>query len=279
MRFSAAALLIPMFSSAMLLSQTNNYASNDCPVRTGSVLQMTECQGLNNCATWNFSNQKGLGRWPSGEEGILDFTDLGQHQITVTRVDVEGSKAGLTATYHGVVQDGVVHGIYTSKYNGKTETGAWYLVYMTPANTPLKITEWEGRDSRGVTWSFPASEAGTAGTGSFSGGPERIVLDRMDHNTVSVSRHQTDPRWGGSADYIGQICGDHVNGTITYWDKGHHNPTPGTWSGVIGDEAVSQLANPQQAPSPGMTVGQAITLVRSFADIANFLSPFLQPQE
>jgi hypothetical protein len=278
MRSVITDLLIGLFLPTVLYCQASSYASNDCPTPATSVLQMTECQGMNNCATWNFNNRRGIGRWPSGEVGILDYTSQGQNRITIERTDVEGSKAGLTATYTAIVQGDMVYGTYISKYNGRTEAGAWYLVYMTPANTPLKITEWEGNDSRGVTWSFPASEVGTAGIGTFGGGPERIVLERMDHNVVSVSRHNGDPRWGGSADYTGHICGDHASGTILYWDKGHHTSSPGTWTAVVGDEALSTLSRPQSGSSGGITVGQAVTLVRSFADIANFMSKVVPSQ-
>ena len=95
---------------------------------------MTECQGVNNCATWTFQTKAGLGEWPTGEVANLQIESFGNNQIVISRTDVKGPKTGLTATYSGTLEQGEVAGKFTSLYKGKTETGHWYGMPSEAAN-------------------------------------------------------------------------------------------------------------------------------------------------
>jgi hypothetical protein len=41
---------------------------------TATPVTMTECEGVNNCATWTFLGGQGTGQWPSGDIASLAYS-------------------------------------------------------------------------------------------------------------------------------------------------------------------------------------------------------------
>ena len=132
-RFSLLQLLLVLAISTLCEATVprGQIPSPTLSVQTSSPAVFKECQGINNCATWTFFNKKGVGRWPTGEEAVLEATEMSNNQITISRTDVTGGKAGLTGTYTGSLVGDEVGGTFTSTYQGKTETGHWYWI-VTP---------------------------------------------------------------------------------------------------------------------------------------------------
>jgi hypothetical protein len=58
---------------------------------------MTECEGVNNCATWTFLGSQGNGQWPSGEVANLSVERYDDNSVVIRRADSTGASAGLTA--------------------------------------------------------------------------------------------------------------------------------------------------------------------------------------
>jgi hypothetical protein len=215
---------------------------------------VTECQGFNNCATWTFAknskNKKiGLGKWPTGEEAVLELESTGNNQVVVIRTDLTGAKAGLTATYIGILKDYGVGGSYTSFYKGQREDGDWY--WMTNQNAgSLRITECEGRNCAAFppdapVWTFN----GSAGIGIFGTGNQPMVLEHFDANTIEVRRTDTTGPWRGSAVYTGRVQGSQISGEVRYFDPGRSAPRIGTWTGVIGTAPLPTGGSQAQTPS------------------------------
>jgi hypothetical protein len=89
---------------------------------------MTECEGINNCATWTFLGKQGNGQWPSGEIANLTLENLDGDDVVIHRADSTGASAGLTATYRGTRHEDRIGGEFTSSWPGHWEnkSGNWY---------------------------------------------------------------------------------------------------------------------------------------------------------
>jgi hypothetical protein len=71
--------LVPVVLATFALANVS-YSQNTLPSRsaaqtpskskTAVPVTMTECEGINNCATWTFLGTQGNGQWPSGEVAI-----------------------------------------------------------------------------------------------------------------------------------------------------------------------------------------------------------------
>lgn len=59
-------LLLSLVCEAAAQSQANTTRS-----KTPTPVTMTECEGVNNCATWTFLGTQGNGQWPTGETANL----------------------------------------------------------------------------------------------------------------------------------------------------------------------------------------------------------------
>jgi hypothetical protein len=212
-----------------------------------AAVVVQECQGVNNCATWTFaknSNNKkvGLGKWPTGEEAVLELESVESDQVVITRTDVTGSRAGLTGVYKGTVQANGVGGTYSSFYKGQREDGNWYWVASQFAGS-LQIAECEGRGCaivandprRSPVWTFSGS---TSGTGAFGTGMQPVVLEHIDASSIQVRRTDTTGPWLGSAVYTGRVEGSNVGGEVRYFEKGQTVPKIGEWHGMIGNFPV-----------------------------------------
>jgi hypothetical protein len=92
------------------------------------VVTMTECEGINNCATWTFLGASGNGQWPTGEVANLTVERYDKDSVVIKRADSTGAKAGLTAVYTGTRHGDRVGGDYTSSWPGhwENQSGNWY---------------------------------------------------------------------------------------------------------------------------------------------------------
>lgn len=106
-------------------------------------LTLTECEGVNNCATWRFIGSLGSGKWPDGSEGTLTKSANAKGEVLIHRVDTVGPSAGLTADYRGTLKDeGTkdmrLSGEVTSWWPGHWETkkGDWYAFAEIPHQGP-----------------------------------------------------------------------------------------------------------------------------------------------
>jgi hypothetical protein len=104
---------------------------------------MTECEGVDNCATWTFLGAQGNGQWRSGEVANLYFQkvtikDDKSVDVEIRRADSTGSTVGLTAIYKGTWRDNRVGGEFTSSWPGhwKDKSGNWYAMMEAPLSLP-----------------------------------------------------------------------------------------------------------------------------------------------
>jgi hypothetical protein len=94
---------------------------------------VSECEGTNNCATWQFTGGYGTGSWSDGESAVLTITNAtktDEHHYTVKihRVDTGGKNRGYKADYDGVIVNGQMAGTYKSYLKGTTDEGVWHAV-------------------------------------------------------------------------------------------------------------------------------------------------------
>lgn len=96
--------------------------------QVAAPVTMTECEGVNNCATWTFLGAQGNGQWPSGEIANLTVERSDNDSVVIRRADSSGSSAGLTAVYTGTRHGDRVGGEFTSPWPGHWESkgGNWY---------------------------------------------------------------------------------------------------------------------------------------------------------
>jgi len=124
---ASIALLPPLLSFSQ---QTPSSAKDHHSSGLGFTL--TECEGVDNCATWHFVKNEGLGRWKNGEIANLRITELKQidstnWSISIHRVDLDGENEGYIADYHGTLRkNGTVGGEFKSDSNGGE--GDWYAI-------------------------------------------------------------------------------------------------------------------------------------------------------
>ena len=100
---------------------------------------MTECEGVNNCATWTFLGAQGNGQWPSGEVANLNVERYDNASVVIRRADSTGPSAGLTAVYTGTRHGDRVGGEFASSWPGHwdNKSGNWYAtVERNPLSSP-----------------------------------------------------------------------------------------------------------------------------------------------
>jgi hypothetical protein len=113
------------------------------PPEDSSPSTMTECEGVDNCATWTFLGVQGNGQWRSGEVANLYFQQVKVNDdksvaVVIRRADSTGSSAGLTAVYNGTWRNGRIGGEFTSSWPGhwKEKSGNWYAMTEAPLSLP-----------------------------------------------------------------------------------------------------------------------------------------------
>jgi hypothetical protein len=99
------------------------------PSKAPPLWEVTECEGIDNCATWSFVKEKGYAKWRTGEEAILVIESFNDKDKTVTtsRSDVAGPRRGFVVTYTGtILNDSQVGGQYTYSVQDRKESGFRY---------------------------------------------------------------------------------------------------------------------------------------------------------
>jgi hypothetical protein len=103
---------------------------------------MTECEGVNNCATWTFLGSQGNGKWPSGNEANLTVERFDANSVVIRRADSTGASAGLKATYTGTRHGKTLGGEVTTNWPGHIDnaSGNWYAtIESTPEGLPINM--------------------------------------------------------------------------------------------------------------------------------------------
>ena len=248
-------------------------------IQTASPAIFKECQGINNCATWTFFNKKGVGRWPTGEEAVLEAVEMSNNQITISRTDVTGSKAGLTGTYTGTLVGDEVGGTFNSIYQGKTETGHWYWI-VTPNAKPDLVSlpaalqvcdverclsyrlENDGRYRNYTNLPYQRDEVRTLEVKSFA-------RDSVDFAEADTGSYPLTAVWSG---HISRTDNNLAEGTYHFdtWNGRtvqHPESKPFTikWGAGVTATGPQQLAG-SGTQTPSITVGDVLQGARNLKD-------------
>jgi len=219
-------------------------------------LTMTECEGVDNCTTWSFLSSngwKGYAKWRTGEEAILELESPSQGKITIHRTDVQGSKAGLTATYNGTLRGDRLGGEFESRFQGHDESGNWYAIIGLTAQNPPSIMHLCIAHCFPIVW-----ESGHY----VNRGPQNTSVYTVDSFTRgSFIMHRTD--YGSfplTATLTGQLSNDGnsvMNGVIQ-WTSG--NSSSGTFLAAWGAAEHSvPWTDEERAARGGSTQSSQIT--------------------
>jgi hypothetical protein len=244
---------------------------------------MTECEGINNCTTWTFLSKKGYSKWPTGEEAVLEVESVNGDEITISRTDVTGSKAGLIATYKGTLHAGRLGGEFESHYQGHDDSGNWYAILGTPAPRPPAVMHLCLAHCQ--TWTlgegppFDKLHYGSEASGMIavvdSWTRESVVMHRTDYGSVP-----------GTAVLTGKLSSDGnsiVDGNIAWtWHPCCGTTTSGrfiaAWGSAIstvpGSDAESS-SRPGQQVQPQITLGevlQAGSYIKDWIDVYRFFT-------
>ena len=84
----------------MLLARESSPAQSLPPQSPGKrvegILDVYECEGVNNCADWRFDNDfNGAGKWPTWEQANLRVTKSANGEVVSERSDVFGALLGV----------------------------------------------------------------------------------------------------------------------------------------------------------------------------------------
>lgn len=178
---------------------------------------MLECEGINDCTAWTFrrgqdGKWKGHAEWRTGEKAVLEIDKASDENIVISRTDVVGKKAGLTATYTGSFSDAQhLGGGFTSSYQGKNSSGNWYAVSgaaeMDPPNVLhfcavhcLTFTQGNDNPRQLVNYSNLPGEADVKRV---------LTVENFSYNSVVI--HRVDTRKGQQKythDYAGRMSDD-----------------------------------------------------------------------
>src|SRR5580698_6121777 len=135
--------------------------------KAATPVTMTECEGVNDCATWTFLGSQGNGQWPSGETANLSVERYDNNSVVIRRADSTGSSAGLTAVYTGTRHGDRVGGEFTSSWPGHwdNKAGNWYAtVERSPQGAAKQHIEVRGVVSVDGMGDSPLRDAAWSGT-------------------------------------------------------------------------------------------------------------------
>jgi hypothetical protein len=110
-------------------------ASAQATSRAGSghtQFSLSEYEGDQGRASWQFNDSVGTGAWDDGETAVLIITGYSRNAdnevvLTIHRVDTGGKNRGYTADYKATVVDGQMAGTFRPSEQGKPE-GVWHAV-------------------------------------------------------------------------------------------------------------------------------------------------------
>jgi hypothetical protein len=199
---------------------------------------MTECEGVNNCATWTFLGTKGNGQWPSGEVANLSVEKFDAGSVVIRRADSTGPSAGLTAIYTGTRHGERVGGEFTSSWRGhwQSKSGNWYAtIGKAPSSLPL-VMHFCGQHCKTLVWD----------DGQYvhhsSDAVEIWVVESF--TPASVVIHRTDSNGFGGV-YTGQMSPEGnriINGTFNGRPDGYKLTWGTALNSVPGDDGPGRPA-------------------------------------
>jgi len=134
----ATLIVVLLLCAGSELAFGQNAAKAPSKPQAASPVTMTECEGVNNCATWTFLDTQGNGQWPSGEIANLSVERYDNDSVVIRRADSTGPSAGLTAVYTGTRHGDRVGGDFTSSWPGhwNNKSGNWYATIETTTQSP-----------------------------------------------------------------------------------------------------------------------------------------------
>jgi hypothetical protein len=211
-------------AAGLIAAQTSSESQKPVPVT------MTECEGVNNCATWTFLGAQGNGKWPTGEDANLSVERYDTNSVVIRRADSTGTSAGLTAVYTGTRHGDRVGGDFTSSWPGHwdNKAGNWYATVEAPVTLPsvfhvcsgdhcFTYTLESGKFTNYTNLPYQSGEKRILTIRSFT--RASVVFDEVDYGTFPLT-----------ATWTGQVSPQNSNvvegiGRITSWaGKPTHNP-------------------------------------------------------
>lgn len=222
------------------------------PKATGPVT-MTECEGVNNCATWTFLGTQGNGQWPSGEIANLSVENVDADTVIIRRSDSTGASAGLTSIYKGTRHGDRIGGEFTSSWPGHwgSKSGNWYATIERLALSPPSVMHWCAAHCSTWVWNHGRY------VGSAEPHPELLPgcgVTVESFTRDSVIMHRTDcGAVPGKAVLTGKISPQGntiVNGTITWT----YHPCCGLASGAFNAAWGSAINTIPGSDGPAPTV-------------------------
>ena len=197
---TCASVVVATFALASVSSYGQNAQSAPTPPKpkTAVPVAMTECEGINNCATWTFLGAQGNGQWPSGEIANLAVDRYDDNTVVIRRADSTGSSAGLTAVYTGTRHGDRVGGEFTSSWPGHwdNKSGNWYATVGSPLSPPSVMhfcdvncitLQWDNGHYVSTTrYSWESADYSSIWTvESFT--PASVILHRRDTGSYALS--------------------------------------------------------------------------------------------
>ena len=252
-------LLLAITMTAQVFAARQTAAAQTAPQQAmaspkATVVTMTECEGVNNCATWSFLGTQGNGKWPSGEEGNLTVEHFDADSVVIRRSDSTGNSAGYTAVYTGKRHGNNVGGEFTASWPGhENTTGNWYATIETNAKG-LPRMMWHCTVNHTTlvwTWNGEHYTASDGDTGASMPGMALNVI-RFTPQSVVLRRIQT----GATADLDGRISseGNSIEGNGVWHSQGN------TWSGPF--KMFWGTAKPADCSAPPQSAQQSVIVVR-----------------
>jgi len=226
---------------------------------------MTECEGVNNCATWTFLGAQGNGQWPTGEIANLTVDRYDDNSVVIRRADSTGASAGLTAVYTGTRHGDRVGGEFTSSWPGHwdNQSGNWYATVQKPQTPPPVMRVCASPSDWNVcsiwTWT----------NGHYEGWHEwgaiaTMTVKSFTRDSVLISRSDTGPAGPGHPGagftmvYRGTISaqGDSILDGVAEGGGGGSGPAGGPFRAYWG----AALQNLPPAKHPGQSSPQRLVV-------------------
>lgn len=229
-----------------------------------SPVVMTECEGVNNCATWKFSGKmgtylQGIGTWPTGETASLLLTFNGD-TVTIERKDPD---TGYAATYTGKQDNDGLSGKFLSTAP-VANSGNWYAM-PAKASTLPPVMKFCGpyacQDLRLNNGKYES--VGPNGNPSWS----IWTVEQFTPESVRIKRADPD---GYTATLTGQISpsGNSIVNGVQAGNRGGTVPFTMTWGAAYG---AAQKTTPPAgtASSGGITRDEAVAGMNLFTALLN----------
>jgi hypothetical protein len=265
--FSVVLALLAL--TTVTFGQTSQSARNAAPApsksKVATPVTMTECEGVNTCATWTFLGKQGTGQWPSGNIASLTVERYDNDSVVIRRADSTGSSAGLTAVYTGNRKGDRVGGEFTSSWPGHwgSESGYWYAILQKPQSLPPVMRVCGNPNDWNVcsTWTWNNGhydgwrEWGAVATMTVvSFTREAVVIERTDTGPAGPGH----PGAGFRMVYRGTISstGDSILDGVSEGGGGASGPAGGPFRAYWG----AALQNLPPAEHPGQPSQQLVVV-------------------